>query len=74
MKCEIIFEDWRQIGNAKSIYNTPLGLELSSGDLHSGTTFLGQIKLDPDIEEEMINAMRHHKAYPIFRIIPDDKS
>ena len=74
MRCAIIFEDWRKLGDSKSIYNTPLGLELSSGDLHSGTTFPAQIQLDPNVEEEIINAMQHHKSYPVFRIIPNDKS
>ena len=69
MKCKIIFEDWKQIGKAESIYDTELGLSLSSGDFHSGTTLDAEITIEKHLEEEIIEAMEKHKAYPVFSII-----
>jgi len=70
MKCRLVLDDWRLEGKADSIYSTELGLELSMGDLHSGTTWEGEIKVTPEIEEEIREAMKEHKAYPVFRVLP----
>ena len=51
MKIKLVFDDWRTCG--KSVYNTEEGVELSSGDFHSGTTFEGEIVLDAEQEEEL---------------------
>lgn len=71
MKCKIIFDDWRQIGKVGSIYSEATGIELSLGDLHSGTTFDAEIYLpvDKNIEKEIEEALKNHGAYPVFSII-----
>jgi len=69
MKCELVFEDWRQYGKPDSIYSTELGVELSLGDLHSGTTFDAEVHLPPEVEIEIEKAMREHAAYPVFRVL-----
>ena len=57
MKCRLVMEDWRQIGKPDSIYNTQEGLELSGGDLHSGTTFEADIELPEPLADEITAAM-----------------
>lgn len=74
MKCALVVEDWRQRKCLGSIYQTELGTELAAGDLHSGSTFLSDIKLAPEIEEELKNAWEKHGAYVVFQIIPEKKT
>jgi len=75
MKVTLVFSDWRQIGIGPSIYNTELGFALSLGDLHSGTTFHGELTLPDnlDIEAEIQEAMKRDRAYPVFDIIAEVK-
>lgn len=68
LKCFLIFDDWRQIGQAKSIYSTKLGVKLSEGDLHSGSVCGATVTLDSAIEAEITEAMKNHQAYPVFRL------
>ncbi len=56
MKIKLVFDDWKLKG--KSIYNTETGIELSSGDFHSGTTFDGDIWGQPEQMKELQDAMR----------------
>jgi hypothetical protein len=66
MKIKLIFDDWRFQG--KSIYNTEVGLDLSSGDFHSGSTFKGEIELEPDQFDEFKTALE--KGYqPAFWVM-----
>jgi len=51
MKVKLIFDDWKLKGY--SVYNTEVGIELSTGDFHSGTTFNGDIHLDSEQAEEL---------------------
>ena len=69
MRCKLVLDDWRQLGNSESIYGTPLGWKLSLGDLHSGTTFDVEVRVSEDVEEEIIKAMQDHGAYPVFRLL-----
>ena len=69
MKCRLAFEDWQK--NGESIYQTPLGIELSLGDLHSGTLFDAEIIIDLDIEREIMGAFAKYNAIPVFRILPN---
>lgn len=71
MKCRLVMEDWRQIGTADSIYSTPLGVDLSMGDMHSGTTFEAVVELPLDVAEEIETAWREHGAYPVLRLMPN---
>jgi hypothetical protein len=70
LNCKLVFDDWRQFVVPYSIYNTQLGLDLSSGDLHSGTTFSAVVRLPEKIEQEIKDAYEEHGAYPVFRLIP----
>ena len=70
MRVKLIFEDWRQIGHAESIYNTELGLELSMGDLHSGSTWEADLTC-PGITRRLREAFTDHHAYAVFRIMPE---
>jgi hypothetical protein len=51
MKVKLIFDDWKFEG--RSVYNTETGVELTSRDFHSGTTFDGKIHLDREQEVEL---------------------
>lgn len=74
MRVKLAFEDWRQTGQADSIYETPLGVELSLGDLHSGTTFEATVVFDSiGIEGEIEVAYKEDGAYPVFRMVPADE-
>lgn len=55
MRVTMIFDDWRKSG--VSVYQTPEGLELSKGDLHSGTCWDCDVILPLDIEEELQEAI-----------------
>ena len=69
MKVELVFDDWRQVGEVESIYSTEIGLVLSAGDFHSGTVFCGELKLDPAAEQEIEAAFKDYGAYPVFRLM-----
>lgn len=70
MKCKIIFEDWQMKGIYGSVYQCPVGVELSSGDLHSGTTFDADITIHAaGIEDEIQAAMNEHHSYPVFKVV-----
>ena len=66
--------DWRQVGEALSIYGTPLGVALSAGQLHSGTTFAAEVELPPDVESDIRAGWLEHKAYPVLRLMPHDEA
>ena len=51
-----VFYDWVD-DSGESIYSTEKGVELSSGSLHSGTTFNGELYLDTDTENEVKQAL-----------------
>jgi hypothetical protein len=68
----VVMDDWRQEGVATSIYGTELGLSLSTGDMHSGTTFEAKVELPPAVLADVLEAWREHRAYPVFRLIPHD--
>ena len=55
MKIKLVFLDWKMKG--ESVYSTEVGNELSKGDFHSGTTFMGEIKLDLEQESEIRKAI-----------------
>ena len=73
MDCKIVLEDWRQHGNPNSVYSTPLGLELTSGDLHSGTTFHASLELPKETQADIQRAAMEHGAYPVFAVILEQK-
>jgi hypothetical protein len=71
MKCRLVMEDWRQVGTPHSIYNTEIGVALSLGDMHSGTTFEAVVELPPGVQAEIEAAWRDHGAYPVLRLMPN---
>lgn len=71
MKVRLVMDDWRQVGVAKSIYSTPLGVDLSMGEMHCGTTWEATIEMPPHIADEIETAWRDHGAYPVLRLMPN---
>ena len=69
MNCLMVFNDWQRRG--RSIYGTDLGLELSAGDLHSGTTWRVAVDLPADIAAEIERAYREHNVCPVFCVFPE---
>lgn len=71
MKIKLVLQDWRQEGEVDSIYESELGIELASGDLHSGTIFEAELIVNDDfVEQDIQKAFDKYKAYPVFSIIP----
>lgn len=71
----LVFQDWRRIGDEKSIYQTELGVELSMGALHAGTAFPALVQFfgksgHEGAAGELRKAMREHGAYAVFRLEP----
>lgn len=52
MIIKLVFTDWKN-SNFDNIYNTEKGIELSSGDFHSGSTFDAIITLEKEQHEEL---------------------
>lgn len=71
LPCRFVVDDWRKSGEAASVYETELGVELAQGDLHSGSTFRVVLKASHDLLDELREAMQQHGAYAVFRVIPD---
>ena len=69
VKTYLVFRDWRKMGTADSIYNTQLGVDLSLGDLHSGTTWEATVILPPDVMDELRAAWNEHHAYAVFEML-----
>lgn len=67
MKVKLVFHDWIDPVTG-SIYQTQKGIELSMGDFHSGTTFDGEIIVDPFQEEELKRAIKAGNN-PVFYLI-----
>ena len=64
----LVFADW--LGkNHRSVYSTEAGVGLSMGQFHSGTTFEGTVRLDPDDRAELEVAFASGYT-PVFHLIP----
>ena len=70
MRLALVFHDWLGRG-CRSIYATDLGIRLSSGDLHSGTTWHVHVTLPDNIAAELRAAYTEHGAYAVFRVVPE---
>ena len=68
MGVRLVFADW--LGrDHRSVYSTEAGVGLSTGQFHSGTTFDGAVRLDPDDRAELEAAMASGYV-PVFHLIP----
>jgi len=70
MKIKLVFDDWRNKDH-QSIYNTEEGVDLSTGDLHSGSSFKAEITLDEECSEDMKRALEAGYV-PVFWVVKDD--
>lgn len=52
MKIRLVFDDWRN-KQGESVYQTGVGIELSMGSLHSGSTFTAEVQFAADTEEDL---------------------
>ena len=75
MKVRLVFDNW--LGPPSSgfpmlvgVYHTEKGVELSSHDFHSGTTFWGSIDLDEDSAAELQEALADG-YHPVFYVVKD---
>lgn len=68
MKVKLVFDDWTKDG--ESVYNTKLGIELSMGDFHSGSTFNAEIKLNKEQRSEIEKSIAagFHPTFDVFLI------
>ncbi len=74
MKIKLVFHDWKQTGKAGSIYASEIGVGLSKGDLHSGSTFEAEIVgLPEDVEQDIRYAWTGWRAYPVFALLPQEE-
>lgn len=68
MAVKLVFGDW--LGkDHRSVYSTEEGVRLSTGQFHSGTTFEGTVRLDPDDRMELEEALASGYT-PVFHLIP----
>ena len=71
MKVRLVFADWSSATGGVTIYNTDLGVYLSSGPLHSGSTWEVELLGFPEeLAAEMRSAYADHKACAVFRVVP----
>jgi hypothetical protein len=68
IKVQLVFDDWRMARVVGSIYSTKIGVELSKGNLHSGSCFDAEIEIDDYEAQEIIDAWERHEAYPVFSV------
>jgi len=66
---DLVFDDWRLTGNVGSIYDTELGVKLSSRDLHSGTVIPAVLTIGAGAAKDIQRARDEHGAYPVFSVI-----
>lgn len=69
MRVNLVFYDWIEEESGESIYCTEEGMELSLGDLHSGTTFTAEIELEDYQGEFEIAA--ENGIVPVFYATPE---
>ncbi len=70
--CRLVFDDWRQHKKTGSIYARPSrDLNLASGQIHSGASFVTTIELPEEVAKEISKAYLDHGAYPVFQLVPE---
>ena len=69
VRARLVFLDWQERG--QSVYNTEIGVQLSLGSFHSGTTFCATLSLDADDAADLRDAVV--KGYrPVFELMLDE--
>lgn len=71
---KIVFDDWKHTETNKSVYQTELGLKLSIGNLHSGTTFDAVIYISDDDYEKICKAANDNGVRPYFYVLINNKT
>ncbi len=66
MLVHFVFSDWVN-GNHESMNNTEKGVELSTGMLHAGSTFTGELYL-PYTEAEAMREALSEGYHPLFTV------
>lgn len=69
VRVKMVLDDWRRVGEVDSIYDTERGIQLSLGDLHSGTTFDATIVLREEVMKEIMLAWKQDKSFPVFSVM-----
>jgi hypothetical protein len=67
MFVKLVFAEWLD-RDFKSVYYTPKGVDLSTGQFHSGTTFDALVDFGPDEQAEMKAALADGYI-PAFHLI-----
>ena len=62
----LVVSGWYQFGKG-DIYNTPVGIEMETGVVQSGTSF--KIPLPESALKEIESAWEKHKVFPFFRLL-----
>jgi hypothetical protein len=68
MMAKLVFIDWQDDTGA-SVYQTEIGVQLSLGDLHSGSTFDAMIDLDYD-DARLVRDAARLGYHPVMRVEP----
>jgi len=71
MKIKLVFSNWMMCG--KSIYQTEDGVQLTTGDFHSGSTFKADIDVLNEENEEEIKAAMQSGYEPVFYALLSDE-
>ena len=69
VRARLVFLDWQKHG--RSVYCTEVGVQLSLGSFHRGTTFCATLSLDADDAADLRAAIA--KGYrPVFELMLDE--
>ncbi len=72
LPCVLVVTDWRRHGQVDSIYQTDLGIELTSRDVHAGTSIHARIVFDdPEYSRELQEAWNDYRATVVVSVVPD---
>ena len=70
MKVKLVFQDWIVPMTGKSIYQTEEGVELSMGNLHSGSTFDAEVRFTTE-DMAFIDEGKTIGAVPVFYVVEE---
>jgi len=73
MRVRLVFCDWQTADGESSVYSTQAGVELSLGNLHSGTVFEASAAFTICDDADLRKAWRLG-IVPVFALLPDDEA